>query len=123
MSAALTVWVPIKPVNPLNTRESHFTRWKRSRKERDALAMALYVALNGRKIEAKPERAKVVTFTVHAAKLFDEGDNLAAVCKNLRDELVPLGLISGDAPKDGHLFTYAQRVATPTGVEIRVALA
>ena len=121
---ALVVLVPLKPVNPLNARESHFTRYRRGQREREALAAALLLELRTRgvSITAKPEAPKRVTFTVHAKRLYDEGDNLASVAKHLRDELISLGLIHADGPDSGHVFRYAQRVAKPTGVEIRVEL-
>jgi hypothetical protein len=122
---ALVVFVPLKPVNPLNARESHFTRYRRGQREREALAAALLLELRTRgvSITAKPEQPKRVTFTVHAKRLFDEGDNLASVAKSLRDELIPLGLIHSDGPDSGHLFEYRQVVAKPTGVELRVECA
>ncbi len=122
LSDTLEVFVPMRPVNPLNRREHHFARWKRSQKERELLAMALWATLraDGTTVTATPESPKHVTFTVHCARLFDEGDNLAAVCKHLRDELIPLGLIHSDGPDSGHVFEYAQVVQQPLGVQLTV---
>jgi hypothetical protein len=63
---------------------------------------------------------KAVTFHANVFNLFDT-DGLQAACKPLRDALVECGVISGDAERDGHSFTYTQRIDRKArGVEIRV---
>ena len=85
------------------------TRWK------DAVAMALletgYLPARG---------AKVVTFQARTARTMDT-DGLQASLKPVRDALVECGVISGDAPTDGHEFVYEQTVdRARRGVTIRV---
>jgi hypothetical protein len=97
-----------------------------ARTQIDATCAAVLAVLrgNGLTITSKPSAPKRVIFIVaHPPPAFDEGDGLPASCKHIRDGLVHAGLIDNDAPKNGHVFHYAQvltRVAR--GVLVIVSL-
>jgi hypothetical protein len=125
---ALTVFVPMQPVNPLNAREHYHAKARRVAKERAAVAQAVWVALRTPapgsrmsvwRITAKSSTPKRVDFTVHVSRRFDD-DALPAICKASRDALQDVGLIDTDGPDAGHEFTYAQIVRKPLGVTIAV---
>lgn len=61
-----------------------------------------------------------ITFTAHVARRFDD-DNLAAICKPVRDGLQDAGIIHNDGPDCGHTFVYKQVVdKVNRGVEVTV---
>lgn len=124
--ATLTVFVPVRLVNPLNGAQGKWRETARRRRmHHDAVHAAIHAAL-GRawKVEAPPDQPKRVTFTLHVARGFDS-DAWPAICKSFRDALADpaIGLIHDDGPDSGHVFEYRQVVKKPTGVEIVVALA
>lgn len=128
----LAVFVPGRLVNPLNA--SAWGWQKRSRtakawKERTAAAIfeaeegnrsVVYSLPFAKRMEAAgPKR---VAFTARVFNRFDS-DGLQASLKPVRDALVDCGVISGDADRDGHRFTYEQVIDRQNrGVTIRVAL-
>lgn len=138
----LTVFVPVRLVNPLNTREHWAKRWDRSSRQREAVAMAVWSALRDPRnsmiveqvtpntmgtrlhwrITAKPTTPKRITLVGHVARKFDT-DGLQAAMKSVRDGLQDCGLIHTDGPDSGHTFTYDQVVKKPLGVTITVAMA
>jgi hypothetical protein len=119
------LWIPIQLVNPLNERESWPVRAKRAARHRELVAMTFRQALPRRwSIEAEPSRPKRVEFLIFRGRALDD-DALASACKSLRDGLIDARLINGDAPKDGHVFTYRQVPGIPVvnqGVRISVRL-
>ena len=122
--ATLTLWIPGQLVNPLNVRDHWGVDAKRARIQRDAVCTALLERLGHKyRLRVGPAVPKRVQFHAYVAKLFDEGDNLPSACKHLRDGLIDAGLIDGDGPEAGHVFTYDQTV-TPEkadrGVRITV---
>jgi hypothetical protein len=129
---SLTVFVPTRLVNPTNERAAHWGgRATRAKRQRAAVAMAVWAALRNPsrearmtvwRITAKPETPKHITLTGHVARKLD-GDGLQAALKHCRDGLIDCGLIHDDGPDSGHRFDYAQVVRAPTGVLITVALA
>jgi hypothetical protein len=119
------LWIPIRLVNPLNEREHWNVRAKRAARHREMVAMTFLQALGRRwSVEADPSRPKRVDFLAYLGREMDS-DNLQAALKACRDGLIDSRLISGDAPTDGHMFTYRQVPGTPTanrGVRISVRL-
>jgi hypothetical protein len=116
--------VDVRLVNPLNAREHWARRWKRAARQRHLVALTVFQAIGARHFEAPPARPKRVHFTAYVGRLLDD-DNLIAALKAIRDGLQDARLISGDAPNDGHVFTYEQRQGIPTakqGVRISVRL-
>ena len=117
----LAIFVRGKLMNPLN--QSAWIWQKRKRyvdgwKDRVAKGLWLYGRLRFARLPAGPKR---ISFLALTANTMDD-DGLAAALKPVRDELVVCGVIAGDAPKDGNVFTYAQRIDRKArGVEIRVA--
>ena len=113
-------------VNPLNEREHHMVRAKRAARHRELVALTFLQALGRRwSLEAEPSRQKRVDFLAFVGRGFDADDNLQASLKSLKDGLIDARLIGGDAPKDGHVFTYRQVPGTSTakqGVRISVRL-
>jgi hypothetical protein len=121
----LAIFVPGRLVNPLN---AHAWGWrKRSRTAKawkERVAVALLEDDWGRvALRFGPAPApKAVHFHAHVFNRFD-GDGLQAACKPIRDALVECGVISGDADRDGHSFTYSQQIDRKNrGVTIRVRL-
>lgn len=139
MADSLVVFVPTKLVNLKNERSHWTVKARRTKTQREAMALEVYYALNcadyfsGKpwqqtaglkgawKITAKPTTPKRVTFTAHVARKFDD-DSLPITMSPFRDGLQDCGLIHSDGPDSGHDFIYKQVVAKPTGVEIRVEL-
>jgi hypothetical protein len=125
---ALVVFVPTRLVNPTNVREHWSVRAKRAKVQRKACALTctyrMVDALRSGNLGmlGHPENLKRITFTAHVTRKFDD-DGLQSALKHIRDGLQDAGLIHSDGPDSGHVFTYAQRVAKPTGVEIRVECA
>ena len=127
----LAVFVSGKLVNPLNA--SAWGWQKRSRLARtwkDRVAHALFEFTRGwggiftsePRMWIHPHEPKTVAFLAHTGGRMD-GDGLQASLKPVRDALVDCGVISGDADRDGHEFSYSQRIDRANrGVEIRVRL-
>lgn len=126
----IAIFVEGKLVNPTNDH----TSWgwqKRSRlaKEwRQRVAQALLERLDVRDTDntwnmfMPAPIPKHVTFLASTHNAMD-GDGLQAALKPVRDALVECGVVSGDADRDGHTFTYAQQIDRKRrGVEIRVRL-
>jgi hypothetical protein len=119
------LWVDTRLVSEANVRE-HWTRTdNRARRQRELVAMTFLQALGARwHLEAEPTRPKRVHFTAYVGRPFDD-DNLIGALKHVRDGLIDARLIRGDAPADGHVFSYEQRTGIPTaqqGVRISVRL-
>jgi hypothetical protein len=117
----LAVFVPGKLVNALNApgwmwqkRKRYAETWK------DRVAAALW--LQGRLRFARiPPGPKHVRLHARTHNTMDD-DGLAASLKPVRDALVDCGVMAGDAPGHGNVFTYTQRIDRHCrGVEIRVA--
>ena len=69
-----------------------------------------------------PHVHKHVEFLASTWGTLDD-DGLALSLAPVRDELIACGVISGDAPRDGHEFVYSQKIdRIRRGVEIRVRL-
>jgi len=118
----LAVFVPGKLVNALNA-----PAWMWQKRKRyadlwhDRVGAALWLR-GGLRYHALPAGPKRVSFLALTHNTMDD-DGLSAALKVVRDGLVICGVITGDAPKDGNVFTYAQRIERHRrGVEIRVAL-
>ena len=118
------LWVDTRLVSP-NVTEHWSRRSRRAARQRDLVALTLFQALGARwHLEADPVRPKRVHFTAYVGRELDS-DNLVSSLKNVRDGLQDARLISGDAPRDGHSFTYSQVTGIPTakqGVRISVRL-
>ena len=119
------LWVDTRLVNPLNEREHWNVRAKRAARQRELVALTFFQALGARwHLEADPARPKRVHFTAYVGRGFDD-DGLVGSLKAIRDGCIDARLISGDAPKDGHVFTYEQVPGIPTakqGIRISVRL-
>lgn len=124
-AGAITFFIAGKLENPLNGRLSraHWTtksRWANGWKARTLIAMR---PVGRELILLNLEGPKRVTFTAYVGAQWDD-DNLPAALKPCRDQLVHSGVISGDAPKDGHTFIYRQVVQrgiqAKRGVEVRI---
>ena len=123
--ARLEFWLSARLVNALNRREYWMATAVRARTQREAVALAVHQAL-GRtyRIAVPPGRPKAIHFEARVGRAFDD-DNLRAALKSVRDGLIDAGLIQGDAPRDGHTFTYTQVPGTPgpkRGVRVVVEL-
>jgi hypothetical protein len=118
-------WVPLRLVSPLNVREHWSRRSRRAQRQREAVCAVLHQVLGERwSLEAPADRPKRVQFTAYVGRLLDD-DNLVAALKSVRDGLQDAGVISGDSPREGHVFTYSQLDGQPIGtqgVRIRVTL-
>src|SRR5262249_21772657 len=116
----LAWWVPGKLVNTKNARLHPMAEHRYKLKWREAVSLA---ALESGWILRTPTRAvepKHVAFRACSYHAMDS-DGLQVALAPVRDELIRLGVISGDADRDGHVFTYAQRIDRgQRGVEIRV---
>ena len=128
----LAVWVPGKLVNTKNARWywRRETEYKQQWKERVALALLECGWMRGILPVAAPSSLKHVSFLAHTRNAMDT-DGLEVALAPVRDALAECGVITGkreragrgDAPRDGHEFTYTQRIdRTHRGVEIRVSL-
>jgi hypothetical protein len=117
----LAFFVPVKLVNTSNAREHWSADAKRAAAHRDAVCASVLAAKGRREIEAAASRAKVVRFEAWVPRLFDD-DGLRTALKHVRDGLMDARLIDGDAPRNGHLFTYHQARRRPYGVTVTVTL-
>src|SRR5262245_39126618 len=104
------VFVPGDLANITNRRSGRFgNRWgvaeykKRWRVNVRVMFLASKLGLRD------PATPKVVTLTASTWNTMDE-DGLRSALKPVLDGLVDCGLISGDAPSDGHTFHYAQKI-------------
>jgi hypothetical protein len=118
--------VDVRLVSPNASAKEHWSRRaRRVSRHRDLVALTLFQALGARwHLEAQPATPKQVHFTAYVGRPLDD-DNLIAALKAVRDGLQDARLINGDAPQDGHRFTYAQRSGFPIakqGVRISVRL-
>ena len=119
------LWLNVPLVSETNVREHWSTRAKRAARQRELVALTFFQALGARwHLEADPAKPKRVHLTMYRGKPLDQ-DNLVSSAKHVVDGLVDARLISGDAPKDGHVFTYEQVPGIPTakqGIRISVRL-
>jgi len=109
---AITLFLPVVLVNPLNSGHSgaHWMhRQQRAKKDRKLVVAPFTRAIYPRRFVVPASHPKAIHFLVHHRRGpgYDD-DALPAVCKHLRDGLVDVGLIDGDARRHGHVFTYAQ---------------
>ena len=123
----LTLWVPGKPVNPLNGSWGHWSKHARLAKSwRDRTSLACYLAVQSRRLPewlGPASAPKAITFIVQTGAPWDD-DALPAACKPLRDELVSLGIIHSDSKASGHRFAYDQVVKRyDRGVVIEITVA
>jgi hypothetical protein len=123
---ALVVWVPTRLVNPTNEHGHWRLRAHRAKTQRAAIQASVLNAM-GRPsfthFAFTPDHIpKRITLTGHMARRLDP-DNFVSACKTIVDGLRDAKVIHSDGPDSGHRFVYAQRVAKPTGVEIRVECA
>ena len=85
----VTVDVPIRTVSELNRRDHHMARHRRVTVQRGVVALVLRATLRGR----PPTLPLVVRLVRVAPRDLDEGDNLAAALKAVRDQVaVEVGL-------------------------------
>jgi hypothetical protein len=121
---ALTVFVPVRPYNPLNTRLHWGARARRAKQQRDAVSLAVWGVLRGQAprwyVLAPATSSKAIELTAHVGRLMDD-DGLSAALKSYRDGLQDCGLIHDDGPTSGHVFTCRQQAGKPYGVTITVA--
>lgn len=109
--------LPLRTVNSLNVREHWAKRAKRAKAEREV------AYLMGRGLVREGSYVSVpitVLMTRIAPRMFDEGDNLPASLKHVRDGIADrLGVNDGS---DAVKWRYAQRKGKPReyGVEIEV---
>lgn len=123
----LTLWLPGKIGHEQDRTGWHWLKRARYvRSIHDRVAQHVLFAVPGRRIPWPAEAPKVVTFTAHVGRAFDD-DNLAHAFKHHRDALRKAGLINDDRRSAGHTFRYEQEVSrgrgARRGVEITVALA
>lgn len=118
----LAIFCPGRLSNPLNGTPwvwQKRTRYAKAWKERVGMALLearydMYLRYDYAVIP------KAVHFHAYTHNAMD-GDGLQAAMKPIRDALVICGVISGDAPIDGHEFTYTQQInRAHRGVTIRV---
>jgi len=122
---SVSFFVPGKLESVTNGRLSraHWTtksQWANGWKARTVLALRCFW-----RDEFPPASVpKRVTFAAYVGAPWDD-DNLPAAIKPVRDQLVHSGLLSGDAPRDGHTFVYRQTVCrglgAKRGVEVSIA--
>jgi hypothetical protein len=122
----LTIWIPSRVVNALNSREFWTVDDRRARIQREAVCAAVLEAL-GRtyRLRVGPAVPKTVHFHAYVARQFDLGDGLPSACKHLLDGLIDAGILDDDGPHSGHVFEYEQTVATrkaARGVRITIAV-
>ena len=115
--------VPGTPRNPLNGSWGHWAKHARiARGWRDATAAAMP---RGWLVPQHPGDAawpKRVIFTVQVGRAWDD-DAIPGACKPVRDALVDLGVVDGDAPRHGHRWEYRQAVIRDParrGIYVRV---
>lgn len=103
--------VPIALGRGMNGREHHMQRARRVRREREAVAWALFVG--------KPPKGRVrVTLTRLMAGKGLDGDNLQGSCKGPRDQVAQwLGRDDADPSIE---WVYAQGVAPPKKGALRI---
>ncbi len=82
----LSVYLPLRLVSALNTREHPFARHRRVKSERRAVGLVVRNALKGR---AMPLPC-VVTITRISSRMLDVGDNLESSAKGARDEIATI---------------------------------
>ena len=120
----LAIFCPGRLVNPLNASAWGWQKRSRLAKQwKERVAMALLEA--GWRVQIPSpysRRPKHVHFHAHTWNALDD-DGLSASLKPCRDALVECGVISGDAMRDGHVFTYSQEInRAQRGVVIGVSL-
>lgn len=119
----LSVFVPGPLMNPKNM--SAMGLWKHRRymktwRERTGhYLLQASLAYPQRRWPWPPELPKRVAFTAHTAREWDD-DGLAYGLVSVRDALRDMRLIQDDAPRCGHVFTYAQVIDKLRGVTILV---
>ncbi|HJY46682.1 MAG TPA: hypothetical protein VJ301_18860 [Propionibacteriaceae bacterium] len=122
----MELWLDVRLVSPnVASKEHWLRRYQRSVRQRKFVYLTAKEAMGSRwSVEAAPSRPKRVHFTCYTGQAFDD-DNLISSLKHVRDGLVDARLISGDAPRDGHVFSYEQRSGWPPakqGVRVSVSL-
>lgn len=120
-AADLTFFVRGELRNPLNGTHGHWhTRYQYAKAWRERTAMFFLFVRPDEWWQRHPTIPKRVTMTAHVWNLWDD-DAIPAGMKNVRDALVPLGIIHSDGPESGHEFVYCQRRDRKLrGVEVRV---
>ena len=123
--APLTVVVPGRLINPLNV--SAMGVWKHRRamknaRERTAEAVRVTLLTTPAWRAVPPGRPKRIAFHVTSWNSLDD-DGLVAACKPARDGLIDARLILGDAPRDGHVFTYSQQINRKVGASVAITIA
>lgn len=112
--------IPVKTVNPLNLRESRHERASRANMQRTHA----FVRFGNNPAYAFKAAKKniIVTLTRYAPKLMDEGDNLPASLKSIRDGIAD-ALRTDDGPLSRVKWEYKQEQAEgyTVGVEIKWA--
>ena len=104
--------VPVRTVNTLNAREHWAPRARRARQHREAVLVFWKLHRC-----AAPPPPLVVTLTRRSPRRLDEGDNLAAALKHVRDGVADcLGIDDGDPRVE---YRVEQRKG-PWGIEIRI---
>jgi len=117
----LAVFVPGTLLVPAN---ASAWIWQKRKRYADGWRERTAAALwrDGRlRVAPLPAGPKHVAFLALTHNTLDD-DNVAGALKYVRDALVQCGVLTGDAPKDGNVFVYAQRIdRARRGVEIRVS--
>ena len=121
----LTLVVPGVLKNPLNQRWFHYTRarWSRTWHEKTAGAILEADQRQQWRAIALSTVARRVHFHAYVQRLFDSDGLQAALhaaLKPCRDALVVYGVLSGDAERDGHVFTCQQEKSVWRGVVVTV---
>ena len=119
----LTLVVPGALKNPLNARWHYYTRARWSRTWHEKTAGAILEADQRQAWRAISALPRHVHFHAYVQRLFDSDGLQAALhaaLKPCRDALVVYGVLSGDAERDGHVFTCQQEKSAWRGVVVTV---
>lgn len=109
----------LRTINPLNRREHHWARHRRVQREREEADLLLSTALDLRALEKA--RVRRVLFVRVAPRKLDEGDNLGASMKSVRDQLCDL-LGINDGPSAGIRWEYGQEKGKAREYGVRVEI-
>ena len=124
MGEVIALWLPGKIEHRQDRTSWHWLKHARYvRGIHERVAQHVLVAVPGRVLPWPAEKPKIITFTAHVGRPFDD-DNLPPVFKHHRDGLRKCGLIHDDRWTSGHTFRYEQVVSrgedARRGVEIRI---
>jgi hypothetical protein len=112
--AVIEFTIPIRTVSALNAREHHMARARRVKKEREATAWAITLAELG-EVELP---ATVTLIRLGPTPGLDDGDNLAASQKGVRDEIAKWLGVDDRSPQVK--WRYGQRRQKHWGVCVHI---